>query len=95
MGCWTSSGWLGGYPLSSDAAPALFLWLQGRNLWLLPVGALGLVALLAGLRGYPQAVQARLLTAVGLAGIGYMLARFQLKDDRGKSPTLYIGVIGT
>ena len=81
-GFWGTS-WLGGYPLSSDAAPALFLWLQGRNLWLLPVGALGLVALLAGLRGYPQAVQARLLTAVGLAGIGYMLAQGFLFGLRG------------
>ena len=73
-GFW-STGWLRSYPLSSDAAPALFLWLQGRNLWLLPIGLLGLAALFAGLRGYPQAVQARLLTTLGLAGIVYMLVQ--------------------
>ncbi len=81
-GFWSTS-WLQTYPLSGDAAPALFLWLQGRNLWLLPIGALGLVALLAGLRGYPQAVQSRLLTAVGLTGIAYMLAQGFLFGLRG------------
>ena len=81
-GFW-STGWLRSYPLSSDAAPALFLWLQGRNLWLLPIGLLGLAALFAGLRGYPQAVQARLLTTLGLAGIVYMLAQGFLFGLRG------------
>lgn len=81
-GFWSTS-WLQTYPLSGDAAPALFLWLQGRNLWLLPIGALGLVALLAGLRGYPQAVQSRLLIAVGLTGIAYMLAQGFLFGLRG------------
>ncbi len=81
-GFW-STGWLRDYPLSGDAAPALFLWLQGRNLWLLPIGLLGLLALLAGVRGYSQAVQARLLTALGLLGIGYMLAQGFLFGLRG------------
>ena len=49
-GFW-STGWLGNYPLSGDAAPALFLWLQGHNLWLMPVGLLGLIALFASTSG--------------------------------------------
>jgi iron(III) transport system permease protein len=69
--------------MSGDSAPALVLWLQGRSLWLMPIGGLGLVALLAGLRGFPQAVQARLLTFVGIAGIGYMLAQGFLFGLRG------------
>ncbi len=81
-GFW-STQWLGAYPMSGDSAPALFLWLQGRNLWLLPVGALGLLALLAGLRRFPQAAQARILTFVGLAGIAYMLAQGFLFGLRG------------
>ncbi|MCB2001265.1 MAG: hypothetical protein KDH18_05430, partial [Rhodoferax sp.] len=81
-GFW-STGWLRDYPLSGDAAPALFLWLQGRNLWLLPVGVLALIALLAGLRGASQAVQARLLMVLGLLGIAYMLAQGFLFGLRG------------
>jgi len=81
-GFW-SMGWLRSYPQSPDAAPALFLWLQGRNLWLLPIGLLGLAALIVGLRGYAQAAQARWLTALGLAGIIYMLAQGFLFGLRG------------
>ena len=37
-GFW-SFQWLSGYPMSPEQAPALFLLLQGKNLWLAPVVA--------------------------------------------------------
>jgi hypothetical protein len=49
-----SSGWLQGYPFASQSAPALVLWLQGANLWLLPVGLIALAALLVTLRARPR-----------------------------------------
>ena len=81
-GFW-STGWLRGYPLSDDGAPALFLWLQGRNLWLLPIGLFGLAALVASVRPSAQPVQARLLTLLGLLGLVYMLAQGFLFGLRG------------
>ena len=40
-----SFSWLvEGYPLGDDVAPALFLGLQGRKVWLMPLGLLLLVA---------------------------------------------------
>ena len=81
-GFW-SIGWLRGYPLADDAAPALFLWLRGRNLWLLPLALLGPAALLASLRGVAQDVRARLLTALGVAGLAYLLAQGFLFGLRG------------
>ncbi|MEO7937035.1 MAG: iron ABC transporter permease [Burkholderiaceae bacterium] len=81
-GFW-STGWLRGYPFADDGAPALFLWLRDRNLWLLPIGALGLDALLASLRSTSQAVQAALLTTLGAAGLTYILAQGFLFGLRG------------
>jgi len=92
-GFW-STAWLGSYPLSGDAAPALFLWLQGRNLWLLPVGVLGAIALVAGLRDYSQATQARLLTLVGLTGMVYMLAQGFMFGLRGWNAAWLVDLFG-
>ena len=92
-GFW-SIQWLASYPMSGDSAPALFLWLQGRNLWLLPIGVLGLLALVAGLWRFPQAAQARILTFVGLAGIAYMLAQGFLFGLRGWNAAWLIALMG-
>ncbi|MEP6969041.1 MAG: iron ABC transporter permease [Betaproteobacteria bacterium] len=84
-GFW-SIGWLfKGYPMSADSAPALFLWLQGHNLWLLPAGVLGLLALIVGQSGWTPARRGGALVALGLAGIVYMLAQGFLFGLRGWS----------
>jgi iron(III) transport system permease protein len=76
--------WLAqGYPFASQSAPALVLWLQGANLWLLPVGLIALAALLVTLRRPPAATLGRLLTMLGVAGIAYMLAQGFLFGLRG------------
>lgn len=81
-GFW-STGWLRGYPLADDGAPALFLWVRDRNLWLLPIGVLALAALLASLRSTSQATLALLLTTLGAAGLTYILAQGFLFGLRG------------
>lgn len=81
-GFW-STGWLRGYPLVDDGAPALFLWVRDRNLWLLPIGVLALAALLASLRSTSQATLALLLTTLGAAGLTYILAQGFLFGLRG------------
>ncbi|MEO8544877.1 MAG: iron ABC transporter permease [Burkholderiaceae bacterium] len=84
-GFW-SIGWLfKGYPMSADSAPALFLWLQGHNLWLLPAGVLGLLALIVGQSDWAPARRGGALVALGLAGIVYMLAQGFLFGLRGWS----------
>ncbi len=74
-GFWSGRWLLGGYPLARESAPALFLWLGGANLWLLPVALIALAALAALLRRPPAARLGRLLTIFGALGIAYMLAQ--------------------
>ena len=72
-GFWSTQWLLGAYPLASESAPALFLWVQGRHLWLLPLALLALCALVMGLRRPSAAVLGRSLAVLGTLGIAYLL----------------------
>ncbi|MEO7242004.1 MAG: iron ABC transporter permease [Variovorax sp.] len=74
-GFW-SIGWLlAGYPFATDSAPALFLWLKGANLWLLPIGLVALAALgVSWSRPVPMRFGAALVF-LGILGMGYMLTQ--------------------
>ena len=74
-GFWAVKWLLGGYPLAIESAPALFLWLKGTNLWLLPVALSGLAALVAVLRRPPAATLGRLLVLLGGLGLAYLLTQ--------------------
>ena len=74
-GFWAVKWLLSGYPLATESAPALFLWLKGTNLWLLPVALIGLAALVAVLRRPPAATLGRLLVLLGGLGLAYLLAQ--------------------
>ncbi len=74
-GFWSLKWLLAGFPLSSESAPALFLWARGANLWLLPMAVLALAALVTVLRRPGNATLGRLLTLLGALGIGYMLVQ--------------------
>jgi iron(III) transport system permease protein len=74
-GFWALKWLLHGYPLAAESAPALFLWLKGANLWLLPVAGVALATLAAVLLRPPAAVLGRLLVFLGTLGIAYLLAQ--------------------
>ena len=74
-GFWALKWLLHGYPLAAETAPALFLWLKGANLWLLPVAGVALATLAAVLLRPPAAVLGRLLVLLGTLGIAYLLAQ--------------------
>ena len=82
-GFWSTRWLLGGYPLDSVSAPALFLWFKGASLWLLPMLLLTLVALAAALARPAPATLGRVLVALGVLGIAYMLAQGFLFGLRG------------
>ncbi|MFZ1681961.1 MAG: iron ABC transporter permease [Rhizobiaceae bacterium] len=64
-----------GYPFSDDSAPALFHVLSGRKLWLAPFGLLLLAPLVLWGRRKEDPLFARVLIAVGLAGLAWFLAQ--------------------
>jgi iron(III) transport system permease protein len=74
-GFWAVKWLLSGYPLATESAPALFLWLKGAALWLLPVPLLALAALMAVLRRPKAATLGQLLVLLGGLGIAYLLAQ--------------------
>ena len=74
-GFWALQWLLHGYPLATESAPALILWLKGANLWLLPVAGVALAALAAVLSRPSAAVLGRLLVVLGSLGLAYLLAQ--------------------
>ncbi len=71
-----SLSWLmEGYPFEADAAPALFLALQGKKLWLAPLGLLLLAPALLWGRRKNDPVFGYLLIAVGAAGLAWFFAQ--------------------
>jgi iron(III) transport system permease protein len=74
-GFWALNWLLHGYPLATETAPALFLWLKGANLWLMPVAGMALAALTAVLLRPSGSVLGRLLVFLGTLGIAYLLAQ--------------------
>ena len=82
-GFWSARWLLAGYPFASASAPALFLWLKGNNLWLLPVAVLALCAGLTALCRPSAALLGRVLTVLGALGIAYMLLQGFLFGLRG------------
>ncbi len=65
-----------GYPLDSEVAPALFLVLQGKKLWLAPLGACVLLAPLALWRREKQEpLFGNFLIAVGAIGLVWFFAQ--------------------
>ena len=73
-GFW-SFQWLSGYPLYPEHAPALFLLLQGKNLWLAPVVAIALAGLAASLAPLQERVRGELIGWLGLLGLVYMVCQ--------------------
>lgn len=72
-GFWTF-GWLfDGWPLEADAAPALFLVLQGEKVWLAPMGVVLLLPLLTWGRGKADPAFGRILVVVGALGLGWLM----------------------
>ena len=71
-GFW-SFQWLSGYPMSPEQAPALFLLLQGKNLWLAPVVAIAFLGLAATLAPLQARVRGEVIGWLGLLGLAYML----------------------
>ncbi|WP_162652882.1 iron ABC transporter permease [Lentilitoribacter sp. Alg239-R112] len=64
-----------GYPFDEDYAPALFLILQGKKLWLLPVIAF-LVAPLFALKGLKSdPLHGKILVIAGALGFGWLIAQ--------------------
>ena len=82
-GFWAFQWLFAGFPLQQKTSPALFLWLQGANLWLVPAGLLALAALLAVLRRPAPVALGRTLAVIGAAGIAYLLAQGFLFGLRG------------
>ena len=82
-GFWGFQWLFAGFPIQQKTSPALFLWLQGVNLWLVPAGLLALAALLAVLRRPAPVVLGRTLAVIGAAGIAYLLAQGFLFGLRG------------
>ena len=82
-GFWGFQWLFTGFPLQQKTSPALFLWLQGANLWLVPAGLLALAALLAVLRRPAPVALGRTLAVIGAAGIAYLLAQGFLFGLRG------------
>jgi iron(III) transport system permease protein len=82
-GFWGFQWLFAGFPLQQKTSPALFLWLQGANLWLVPAGLLALAALLAVLRRPAPVALGRTLAVIGAAGIAYLLAQGFLFGLRG------------
>jgi iron(III) transport system permease protein len=73
-GFW-SFQWLSGYPLYPEHAPALFLLLQGKNLWLSPVVAIAFAGLAASLAPLQARVRGELIGWLGLLGLAYMVCQ--------------------
>ena len=73
-GFWAMKWLFGGYPFT-DSQPALFHWLKGDKLWLMPAALIGLAALCAGLWRPSDARLGRWLTALGALGMAYLLAQ--------------------
>ena len=73
-GFW-SFQWLSGYPLYPEHAPALFLLLQGKNLWLAPVVAIAFAGLAASLAPLQARVRGELIGWLGLLGLVYMVCQ--------------------
>jgi iron(III) transport system permease protein len=66
-------GWLlDGYPFDEDVAPALFLGLQEKKIWLAPLGPLLLAPLLAFGRSKTDPFFGYLLIAAGVAGLAWL-----------------------
>ena len=82
-GFWSLRWLLQGFPLEAQSAPALFLWLRGANLWLLPVGLIALCALVIAWRRPAAETLGRALTVLGVAGIAYLLTQGFLFGLRG------------
>ena len=82
-GFWALKWLLHGYPLAAASAPALFLWLKGANLWLLPVAGVALTTIAAVLLRPSASVLGRLLVLLGALGIAYLLAQGFLFGLRG------------
>ena len=82
-GFWALKWLLRGYPLAAESAPALFLWLKGANLWLLPVAGVALTTIAAVLLRPSASVLGRLLVLLGALGIAYLLAQGFLFGLRG------------
>ena len=73
-GFW-SFQWLSGYPLYPEHAPALFLLLQSKNLWLAPVVAIAFAGLAATLAPLQARVRGELIGWLGLLGLVYMVCQ--------------------
>lgn len=87
-GFW-STGWLAAYPWGVEQAPALFLVLQGRSLWLWPLVAGALLALAAALVPGPRARRGGWFAALGATGLLYLSVQGQALGLQGwTSPAL-------
>ena len=74
-GFWAMTWLLRGYPLATESAPALFLWLKGAKLWLLPVAGIALAAMTVVLLRPTAGLLGRLLVFLGTLGVAYLLAQ--------------------
>ncbi|MFK5979580.1 MAG: iron ABC transporter permease [Rhizobiaceae bacterium] len=87
---WLIVGWVGlslvpwygieewdfsGYPFDADYAPALFLLLSGKKLWLAPLLPLLVVPLLVVQRPKTDPLHAKILIICGALGFGWLLAQ--------------------
>ena len=93
-GFWSMKWLLAGFPLATETAPALFLWLKGRNFWLLPVALIALSSLLAILRRPAPATLGRLLTLLGALGMAYLLLQGFVLGLRGWNMSWVIAWLG-
>ncbi|HRO10686.1 iron ABC transporter permease [Amaricoccus sp.] len=82
-GFWTFRWLLDGWPLDEDAAPALFLVLQGEKPWLAPLGLILLLPLLAWRRPKADPAFARLMVVIGALGLGWLLIQGFAIGHRG------------
>ena len=73
-GFW-SFAWRAGYPFQPDAAPALFLLLQGRNPWLWPVALLALAGVAAAFAPLSRQRRGQAFLVIGAAGLAYLFAQ--------------------
>lgn len=88
----TGFGWLTGYPLGK-AGTALALGLSGAAPWLLPLGALLLVATLQSSRG-GAALVGKVLVATGLAGLVVFFAQGFAITLKGQGLPLLASLLG-
>lgn len=71
-----SFDWLfGGYPFDAEYAPALFLLLTGKKLWLAPLLPLLVAPLLVFRRPKTDPLQAKILVICGALGFGWLIAQ--------------------